>query len=56
VQGPADTSLGGTDPAAAVLAGTSLDHTVLAGDQFTLVVRSPQQQLPRGRFVAGRMR
>ena len=56
VQGPADTSLAGTDPAAAVLAGTSLDRTVLAGDQFTLVVRSPQQQVPRGRFVAGRMR
>jgi hypothetical protein len=56
VQGPADTSLAGTDPAAAVLAGTALDHTVLAGDQFTLVVRSPQQQVPRGRFVAGRMR
>ncbi len=34
----------------------TLDGTVLAGDQFTLVVRSPQQQVPRGRFVPGRMR
>jgi hypothetical protein len=56
VRGPAGTSLAGTDPAATVLAGTTLAGTVLAGDQFTLVTRSPQQQVPRGRFVAGRMR
>lgn len=56
VRGPADTSLAGGDPAATVLAGTTLDGTVLAGDQFTLVIRSPQQQVARGRFVAGRMR
>ena len=42
--------------AATVLAGTTLDGTVLAGDQFTLVIRSPQQQVARGRFVPGRMR
>ena len=56
IRGPADTSLAGGDPAATVLAGTSLDGTVLAADQFTLVIRSPQQQVPRGRFVPGRMR
>jgi hypothetical protein len=66
VQGPADTSLAGGDPAATVLAGTVLagttpagttpDRTVLARDQFTLVIRSPQQQVPLGRFVPGRMR
>jgi hypothetical protein len=55
IRGPADTSLAG-DPAATVLAGTTLDGTVLAGDQFTLVIRSPQQQVPLGRFVPGRMR
>jgi hypothetical protein len=56
IRGPADTSLAGGDPAATVLAGTTLDGTVLARDQFTLVIRSPQQQVARGRFVAGRMR
>ncbi len=67
IRGPADTSLAGGDPAATVLAGaalagatlagTTLDRTVLARDQFTLVIRSPQQQLvPLGRFVPGRMR
>ena len=56
IRGPADTSLAGGDPAATVLAGTTLDGTVLAGDQFTLVIRSPPQQVPRGRFVPGRMR
>jgi hypothetical protein len=56
IAGPADTSLAGADPAAAVLAGTTLDGTVLAGDQFTLVIKSPQQQVPRGRFVPGRIR
>ena len=67
IRGPADTSLAGGDPAAtalasaalagATLAGTTLDRTVLARDQFTLVIRSPQQQLvPLGRFVPGRMR
>jgi hypothetical protein len=56
IRGPADTSLAGADPAATVLAGTTLDRTVLAGDQFALVIRSPQQQVPRGRFVAGRTR
>ncbi len=56
IRGPADTSLPGGDPAATVLAGTTLDGTVLAGDQFTLVIRSPGQQVPRGRFVPGRMR
>jgi hypothetical protein len=56
IRGPADTSLAGADPAATVLAGTTLDGTVLAGDQFTLVIRSPEQQVPRGRFVPGRMR
>ena len=66
IRGPADTSLAGgdpvatdpasTDPAATVLAGTTLDGTVLAGDEFTLVIRNPQQQVPRGRFVPGRMR
>jgi hypothetical protein len=66
IQGPADTSLAGGDPASTVLAGTVLagttlagttpDRTVLARDQFTLVIRSPQQQVPLGRFVPGRMR
>lgn len=56
IRGPADTSLAGGDPAATVLAGTTLDGTVLAGDQFTLVIRSPPQQVPRGRFVPGRVR
>jgi hypothetical protein len=61
IRGPADTSLAGGDPAATVLAGTVLagtppDRTVLARDQFTLVIRSPQQQVPLGRFVPGRMR
>ena len=72
VRGPADTSLAGGDPAAAALAGAALagatlagttlagatlDRTVLARDQFTLVIRSPQQQLVLlGRFVPGRMR
>ncbi len=66
IRGPADTSLAGGDPAATVLAGTvlagttlagaTLDRTVLARDQFTLVIRSPQQQVPLGRFVPGRMR
>jgi hypothetical protein len=56
IRGPADTSLAGADPAATVLAGTTLDGTVLAGDQFALVIRSPEQQVPRGRFVPGRMR
>jgi hypothetical protein len=55
IQGPADTSLAGANPAATVLAGTTLAGTVLAGDQFTLVIRSPQQQVPRGRFVPGRV-
>jgi hypothetical protein len=60
IRGPADTSLAGGDPAATVLAGTALagttlDRIVLAGDQFTLVIRSPQQQVPLGRFVPGRM-
>src|SRR5580693_2993779 len=49
IRGPADTSLAGADPATTVLAaaildgatldGASLDRTVLARDQFTLVVR-----------------
>ena len=56
VRGPADTSLAGADPAAAVLAGTTLDGTVLAGDEFALVIRSPEAQVPRGRFVPGRTR
>jgi len=56
IRGPADTSLAGSDPAATVLAGTTLDGTVLAGDQFTLVIRSPRQQVARGRFVPGRVR
>jgi hypothetical protein len=71
IRGPADTSLAGGDPAATalsstvlastalggtVLAGTALDRTVLARDQFTLVIRSPQQQVPLGRFVPGRLR
>jgi hypothetical protein len=56
IRGPADTSLAGGDPAATVLAGTTLDGTVLAGDQFTLVIRSPQQQVARARFVPGRLR
>jgi hypothetical protein len=61
IRGPADTSLAGGDPAAAVLAGPTLagptlDRTVLARDQFALVIRSPQQQVPVGRFVPGRMR
>ena len=66
IRGPADTSLAGGDPAATVLAstvlastlgaGTTLDRTVLARDQFTLVIRSPEQQVPLGRFVPGRMR
>ncbi len=56
IRGPADTTLAGGDPAATVLAGTPLDGTVLAGDQFTLVIRSPRQQVARGRFVPGRMR
>jgi hypothetical protein len=56
IRGPADTSLAGADPAAAVLAGTTLDGTVLAGDQFALVIRSQEQQVPRGRFVPGRIR
>jgi hypothetical protein len=60
IRGPAGTSLAGGDPAATVLAGTTLegttlDGTVLAGDQFTLVIRSPQQQVARGRFVPGRL-
>ena len=55
IRGPADTSLAGGDPAATALAGTTLDGTVLARDQFTLVIRSPEQQVPRGRFVPGRM-
>jgi hypothetical protein len=56
IRGPADTALAGADPAAAVLAGTTLDGTVLAGDQFALVIRSQEQQVPRGRFVPGRIR
>jgi hypothetical protein len=56
IRGPADTSLDRGDPAATVLAGTTLDGTVLARDQFTLVIRSPQQQVPLGRFVPGRVR
>ena len=56
IRGPAGTSQAGADPAATVLAGTTLAGTVLTGDQFTLVIRSPQQQVPRGRFVPGRMR
>jgi hypothetical protein len=61
IQGPADTSLAGGDPASTVLAGitaagTTPDRTVLARDQFTLVIRSPRQQVPLGRFVPGRMR
>jgi hypothetical protein len=61
IRGPADTSLAGGGAAAAVLAstvlaGTTLDRTVLARDQFTLVIRSPEQQVPLGRFVPGRMR
>jgi hypothetical protein len=56
IRGPADTSLAGADPAAAVLAGTTLDGTVLAGDQFALVIRSQEQQVPRGRFAPGRIR
>ena len=71
IRGPADTSLAGGDPAATALAGTALagtvlagttlagtalDRTVLARDQFTLVIRSPQQQVPLGRFVPGRLR
>lgn len=61
IRGPADTSLAGGDPAATVLAGTvlagtTLDRIVLARDQFTLIIRSPQQQVPLGRFVPGRMR
>ena len=42
--------------AGTTLAGATLDRTVLARDQFTLVIRSPQQQVPLGRFVPGRMR
>jgi hypothetical protein len=61
IRGPADTSLAGGGPAATVLAGTvlagtTLDRSVLARDQFTLVIRRPQQQVPLGRFVPGRMR
>jgi hypothetical protein len=53
---PAGADLAGADPAATVLAGTTLAGAVLAGDQFALVIRSPEQQVPQGRFVAGRMR
>ena len=56
IRGSADTSLAGADPAAAVLAGTTLEGTVLAGDQFALVIRSQEQQVPQGRFVPGRIR
>ena len=66
IRGPAGTSRAGADPATTVLAavtldgtildGTTLDRTVLARDQFTLVVRSPQQHVPQGRFVPGRVR
>src|ERR1700727_180970 len=52
IRGPADTSLAGADPATTALAattldgatldGTVLDRPVLAGGEFTLVVRSPQ--------------
>lgn len=56
IRGPAGASPAGADPAATVLAGTTLAGTVLAGDQFALVIRSPEQQVPQGRFVAGRMR
>jgi hypothetical protein len=52
----AGADLAGAGPAATVLAGTTLAGTVLAGDQFALVIRSPEQQVAQGRFVAGRMR
>jgi hypothetical protein len=53
---PAGTSPAGTSPAGTSPAGTTPDRTVLARDQFTLVIRSPQQRVPLGRFVPGRMR
>jgi hypothetical protein len=61
IRGPADTSVADAGPAATALAdttlaGATLDGTVLAEDQFALVIRSPQQQVPLGRFVPGRMR
>jgi hypothetical protein len=71
IRGPADTSLAGANPAATALAATALagtagdgitrdgttrDGTALAGDQFTLVIKNPGQQVPQGRFVAGRVR
>ena len=81
IRGPADSSLGGGDPAGAVLAavapggatpggaapdgaapdgatpgGVAPDGTILAGDQFALVIRSEAQQVPQGRFVPGRVR
>ena len=56
IRGPADTSVADPGPAATVLAGTTLDGTVLAEDQFALVIRSPEEQVPLGRFVPGRMR
>jgi hypothetical protein len=61
IRGPAGTSLAGADPATTVLAattldGATLDRAVLTRDQFTLVVRSPQQHVPQGRFVPGRVR
>lgn len=56
IRGPAGASPAGADPAATVLAGTTLAGTVLAGDEFALVIRSPDQQVAQGRFVAGRLR
>jgi hypothetical protein len=66
IRGPADTSVADAGPAATALAdtvladtspaGAPLDGTVLAEDQFALVISSPQQQVPLGRFVPGRMR
>jgi uncharacterized protein YjbI with pentapeptide repeats len=50
------TTLDGTTLDGATLDGATLDGTVLAGDQFALVIRSQEQQVPRGRFVPGRIR
>ncbi len=47
IRGPGDPGLAGITP------DGELPGTALAGDEFALLVREPQQAVPRGRFAAG---
>jgi hypothetical protein len=53
IRGPGDPGLAGI-PLDGELPGTALAGTTLAGDEFALVVRDPQQVVPRARFAPGR--